>query len=137
MPKNIPRNNSPENRIPAAASRGDGKRCLMVGEAVRRSLAALFQRSDWQNGELGRERLTFTEVKMSADLGWAKVYFTAARPDEATALLTASAAEIRHRLAPMLKLQKLPNLDFHYDETIDKAQAVNSLFSSPHVRRDL
>ena len=114
----------------------NSRRCLRVGEAVRRSLSALFMRADWQGRELERLKPLFTEVKMSADLSHARVYFTATAAGAAEVLRVAS-PRIRRRLAPMLNLQKLPKLDFRYDETFEKARVVNSLLGSPHVSRDL
>ncbi len=112
------------------------KRCLRVGETVRRALSALFLRSDWQSGELENLSPRFTEVQMSADLSHAKAYFTAAAPN-GKELLTAARPQIRRQLTPMLKLQKMPTLAFYPDKTAERAVSVDALFADPHISRDL
>jgi ribosome-binding factor A len=77
-----------------------------------------------------------TSVKMSDDLGIAKVYVRLLRGevDEATrkgaiGALTRAAPFLRRELAPRLKLKYQPELRFYWDDGIDQATRIESLLS--------
>ncbi len=68
--------------------------------------------------------VTITEVKVSADLQHARVYYTTlgnegARRDSARALDRA-APYIRRQLAQRLRLRRTPELQFFFDDSIER-----------------
>ena len=96
-------------------------RTRRIGEEIRRELAAaLSQQLDHLHGSL----LSFTAVHLTRDLSYCKVYVTHVLPDpaerqELLALLNRQAKQFRHHLARNLKLRKVPELTFVYDESIE------------------
>ncbi|GBC77129.1 Ribosome-binding factor A [bacterium HR08] len=75
--------------------------------------------------------VTITHVKVSADLRHAKVYVsTLGTPDESRQTverLNQAAGFIRRQLYPRLHLKTIPELVFHYDETIARAARIDDL----------
>lgn len=76
--------------------------------------------------------VTVTGVKMSADLGFARVYFTVEggekRAKEAKEGLKNSAKAIRHRVSERLTLKFAPQFDFFYDESFELQGRIDLLF---------
>ena len=60
----------------------------------------------------------------------AKVFFTALegeRSAEALKGLRAAAPEIRFRLARVVKMRHVPELHFHYDDSVDRGERIDQL----------
>ncbi len=74
--------------------------------------------------------VTITEVRMTADLKTARVYFSSlADGKDATHLegLVASEGFIRHQLREELDLKYIPQLAFFYDSSFDNFARINKL----------
>ncbi len=74
--------------------------------------------------------VTITDVKVSSDLGYAKVYFTVL--DESKKEITLKALKeasgfIRHELRDRIEIRQIPELTFIYDDTIEEAQKIESI----------
>lgn len=74
---------------------------------------------------------TITGVKMSADLRIARVYFTTAEGQnsakEAGNGFQSALGFLKRQMARELKLKYMPDLQFHYDESIDYGQHIDQL----------
>lgn len=77
--------------------------------------------------------ITFTQVLLSPDLRYAKVFFSVVGK---TLPLDAIVIELNHLrknyrryLGHELKIRNTPELSFHYDETIEEANRINALFA--------
>ena len=71
-----------------------------------------------------------SDVEVTRDLAHAKVFVTALqaeRSQEAMAGLKALAGEIRFRLARLIKLRHVPELHFHYDDSVDRGERIDTL----------
>lgn len=71
--------------------------------------------------------ITVTEVRTSKDLHHAVVFFTAhARSDRdmLTEVVRNAAGYIRKLLYNRLRLKQIPELDFRYDDTLDRAERI-------------
>lgn len=105
----------------------DFKRTDRIAEVMQRDLAKLIQQ------EIKDPRLppfiTISQVKVTADLSHAKVYFTAFGGDvgETTAVLTTAASYLRRALAKSLSLRTIPELHFVYDESIEYGKKLTKL----------
>ena len=105
----------------------DFKRTDRVAEMMQRKLSQIIQQ------EIKDPRLpafiTISAVKVSADLGHAKVYFTVFNDDvEQTAgILNAAASYLRSALARSVKLRTVPQLHFVYDESIEYGRRLTRL----------
>jgi ribosome-binding factor A len=107
-------------------------RALRFARLIQEELNQLVQREvkDPRVSEAGL--LTITHVRVSDDLGVARVLVTLHGGDEQKerALLQglgSAAAFLRAELGRRLKTKKLPELRFHLDDTDDKADRVSQL----------
>jgi len=96
-----------------------GNRPERVGDAIRDELSQLIAR---EVHDPGIGFITFTTVKVSPDLQLARAYYTMmgdeqARRDTARALGRATPF-LRRQLGQRLRLRRVPELQFFYDESI-------------------
>lgn len=80
--------------------------------------------------EHGLPMASVSDVEVTRDLAHAKVFVTvleSARSKEALAGLRALAPEFRARLGRMLRLRTVPELHFHYDESLDRGERIDRL----------
>jgi ribosome-binding factor A len=86
--------------------------------------------------ELADQRIrptTVTHLKISSDLRHARVYVSLIgsrqEVDETIRGLNRAAGFIRSQLYPRLYLRFVPELVFHYDDTLEKAERIEKLFA--------
>ena len=108
------------------------KRQLQVAEQIRRAMSEVLN----QEGRylFGDALVTVTQVKMSPDLGLAKVYVSVYNTDNKQGVvlnLEEEKVRIRQSLAHRLRrhMRRIPNLDFYMDDTLDEMYRLNSLFN--------
>lgn len=103
------------------------KRTDRVAEMIQRKLAQIIPM------EVKDPRLTgfitISAVKVTADLGHAKVYFTVLDDDKklVETILNAAASYLRSALARSIKLRTVPQLHFVYDESIEYGERLSRL----------
>jgi|TARA_B100000768_G_scaffold181990_1_gene208120 ribosome-binding factor A len=100
-----------------------------VAELIRRDLSVIFQQnaSAW----LGGMFISVTQVRMSPDLGLARVYLSfMAVPDKKIALEAVRQQGWRVRKALSDKIGKqvriIPELNFYLDDSIDYYESINN-----------
>ena len=74
--------------------------------------------------------VSVSDVEVTRDLAHAKVFVTALQAErsaEALAGLKTLAGEIRYRLARAVKLRHVPELHFHYDDSVDRGERIDAL----------
>jgi ribosome-binding factor A len=90
--------------------------------------------------EHGLPSVSVSDVEISRDLAHAKVFVTALqqeRSGEAVKALKELARELRYELGRAMKLRHVPELHFHYDDSVDKGERINNLLrESPRVAAD-
>jgi ribosome-binding factor A len=81
--------------------------------------------------------VTITDVKLTADLRNARVFFTLLADGEsreaALAGLTSATPFLRRELAQQLELRHTPELVFAYDTQLEGARRIDSLLRGLHV----
>ena len=103
-----------------------------IGDQMQRELAVMIQR------EIKDPRLdamiTVSGVKVSKDLGYADIYVTVLGKEdnpeviaENMAILKQAAGFLRGRIGQSIKLRVIPQLRFHYDESVQRGQHLSSL----------
>lgn len=108
------------------------KRQLQVGELIKRNFSVVLQHEG--RYIYGDEVLvTVTGVKMSSDLGLAKIYVSIFNTENKQAAILQLAGEnvrLRQLLAQRIKkhVRRIPNIDIYEDETLDEMYKLNSLF---------
>ncbi|MCW5581391.1 MAG: 30S ribosome-binding factor RbfA [Luteimonas sp.] len=98
-----------------------------VSAQLRRELGTLVREAV---AEHGLPSVSVSDVEVTRDMAHAKVYFTALqseRADEALKSLRAVAPEIRFRLARAITLRHVPELHFHYDDSVDRGERIDNL----------
>jgi ribosome-binding factor A len=107
-----------------------GSRPARVGDQIRAELSDLLARGVKDPG-IGFT--TITHVKVSADLQVAQVYYTAfgdekARTNTARALQRAGPF-LRREIAQRLRLRRVPELHFRFDESVEREERVERLLA--------
>jgi ribosome-binding factor A len=103
------------------------RRTSRVGENVRDALAQIL-RTEINDVNVGWSSIS--EVEVSPDLQYARVYMTGLKEDETKATVEALrkvAGKIRHLLGKRIHLRYTPELDFRYDETAMRALRVETI----------
>jgi len=129
----------PRNRKRGGRSQ-PSQRQLRVGELIRHALAELFAKGEIRDPGLEGVALTVTEVAVGRDLGRARAYVVPLAGTDKDAVMKALGrcrSFIRGRLARMVELRHIPEIDFHLDSSFDNYAQVSSLLNSERVRRDL
>ena len=110
-----------------------GSRPDRVADQVRTELGELLAR---EVHDPGVGFVTLTRVQVSADLQWARVYYTSLG-DESARRRTARALEraspfLRHQLGSRLRLRRVPGLVFIYDESIAGQDRIEQILNDLH-----
>ncbi|MFT3757192.1 MAG: 30S ribosome-binding factor RbfA [Pseudoxanthomonas sp.] len=98
-----------------------------VSAQLRRELGTLV------HGIVREHRLpsiSVSDVEVTRDLAHAKVFVTALMPEksaEAVKGLNELSREIRMQLARAMQLRHVPELHFHYDDSVDKGERIEQL----------
>ena len=74
--------------------------------------------------------MSVSDVEVTRDMAHAKVFVTALQPEraaEAMKGLNSAAPEIRFRLARAVKMRHVPELHFHYDDSVDRGERIDNL----------
>ena len=108
----------------------DYSRTQRVGDQMQRELAQLIPR-EVRDPRLGF--ITITAVGVSRDLGHAKVYITLMGEADAPhialnlEILNDAAGYLRMLLGKLMKLRSVPQLHFHYDESVSRGVHLSAL----------
>lgn len=103
-----------------------------VSAQLRRELGALVRAAVQEHG---LPSVSVSDVEVTRDLAHAKVFVTALqaeRSDEAVKGLREIAGEIRFRLARAVNLRHVPELHFHYDDSVDRGERIDNLLRDDH-----
>ena len=81
--------------------------------------------------------VTVTQVKMTPDLGLAKIYLSVYNTENKQEILLNLETEkvrLRQALAYRLRrhIRRIPDIDFYLDETLDEMYRLNALFNKMH-----
>ena len=108
-----------------------------VGEQIREDLTELLAR---QVHDPGIGFLTITRVQVTSDLQIARVYYTTlgdaqARKQTSRALERAKPF-LRRQLGSRLRLRRIPELQFFFDENIERLDRVERILQDLQAERD-
>ena len=98
-----------------------------VSAQLRRELGTLVREAV---SEHGLPSVSVSDVEVTRDMAHAKVFVTALQSErsaEAVKGLKAVAHEIRFRLARTVKMRHVPELHFHYDDSVDRGERIDHL----------
>lgn len=122
------------------AGAGPSQRQLRVGELIRRTLSEVLSRGEIHDPDLNRMSITVSEVRVTPDLRIATAFVLplgGKDKEEALKALARNKGEIRHVITKQMSVKHSPDIRFMLDDTFDRMDETNRLFSSEAVRRDL
>ena len=105
-----------------------------VAAQLRRELGTLVHHAVREHG-LGSTSVS--DVEVTRDMAHAKVFVTVLQPEKAKETVKALkelAPELRYQLARAVKMRHVPELHFHYDDSVDKGERIELLLRDPAVR---
>lgn len=109
----------------------DFPRSRRIAEQVQRELSEII-RTELKDPRVGM--ITITDVEVTPDVAYAKVFFTligdAAQIEETTAGLDHAAGFLRSELAHRLKLRVVPQLLFKYDASVERGARLSQLIDA-------
>ncbi len=108
-------------------ARGGFERTDRVAAQLRREVAVLVHED--VKGQLLPE-VSVSDVEVTRDLAVAKVYITALNPDDARPALTLlkeEAKRYRQALSKLMSTRTVPELRFHYDDSVDRGGRIDEL----------
>jgi ribosome-binding factor A len=114
----------------------ESKRQQKFARLIQKDLSEIFQRD--AKSLFGGAFITVTDVKVSPDLGLAKVFVSfMLSQDKAATLETIkeNSKSIRQMLATKIKNQVrvIPQLAFYLDDTIEHASKIDALLTNLHI----
>jgi ribosome-binding factor A len=103
-------------------------RAKRIAQQIQQNLSELIRR-ELRDPRLGM--VTLTEVRVSSDLSYAKVYFSVlgAQPQQAQEILEAAAPMLRGPLGRALGIRHSPELRFVQDELIESGARLSALIN--------
>jgi ribosome-binding factor A len=112
-----------------------GHRPDRVGEEIRDALSSLLSRGTVHDPGIGF--ITLTRVQVSPDLQQARVFYTSlgdpkARKETAQALDRATPF-LRRQIGSTLRLRRVPELDFRFDESIAHQDRIEQILRDLHA----
>lgn len=109
----------------------DYPRSRRIAEQVQRELSDII-RLELKDPRVGM--ITITDVEVSVDNAYARVFFTllgdVSRIENATAGLRHAAGYLRSQLARRLKLRTVPQLQFEYDSSVERGMRLSQLIDA-------
>ena len=111
-----------------------GHRPDRVGEQIRDAVAEILARGEVHDPGIGF--ITLTRVQVTPDLQIARVFYTTlgdpkARKDTARALERATPF-FRRQIGGRLRLRRVPELEFRFDETIEHQDRIEQILRDLH-----
>ena len=107
-----------------------------VSAQLRRELGTLVHAAVREHGLCST---SVSDVEVARDLAHAKVFVTVLEADKAAETVKALkdlAPEIRYQLARAMKLRHVPELHFHYDESVDRGERIDTLLRDVRASDD-
>lgn len=98
-----------------------------VSAQLRRELGALVHEAV---REYGLPSVSVSDVEVTRDMAHAQVYVTALLPErssDAIKGLKELSRELRMELARRVKMRHVPELHFHYDDSVDRGERIDQL----------
>lgn len=112
----------------------DFKRTDRVGAELRREIGLLVHAAVRDHG---LPSVSVSDVEVTRDLDWATVWVTALQPErsaEAVKALKELSVEFRRELSRSMRLRRVPELRFKYDDSVDKGERIETLLRQDSTR---
>ena len=107
-----------------------------VSAQLRRELGTLVHEAVREHGLASA---SVSDVELTRDMAHAKVFVTALQPErsaEAMKGLKELTKPLRYELGKAMKLRHVPELHFHYDESVDRGERIDTLLRDVRASDD-
>lgn len=127
---------------PRSLPQQDSQRQQRAAEIIRRALAEVLTETARFEPELEKYMISITAVRMAPDLKLAKVYIMPMvsnqyNPKDVLTALQSVKVKLRHSMSKLVQMKYVPDLKFYWDDSLEQALRIESLFHSERVKRDL
>ena len=98
-----------------------------VSAQLRRELGILVHEAVREHG---LPSVSVSDVEVTRDLAHAKVFVTALLPERSAEVVKAlkeAAKDLRHELAHSMRMRRVPELRFKYDDSVDRGERIDAL----------
>ncbi|HEY5802522.1 MAG TPA: 30S ribosome-binding factor RbfA [Lysobacter sp.] len=98
-----------------------------VSAQLRRELGTIVHQAVREHG---LPSVSVSDVEITRDLAHAKVFVTALQQErsrEAVKALKELAPQLRFQLGRAVKMRHVPELHFHYDDSVDRGERIDNL----------
>lgn len=120
----------------AAGPQARSQRLMRIEAEMQRVLSELLRR-EVKDPRVGN--VTITDIKVAPDLSVAEIFFVpfgdAHTPAEVGTGLANASGYLRREIGQRLELRHAPRLEFHYDDSLQRAHELSDLIEGA-VRRD-
>jgi len=114
-----------------------GIRQKQIAEMIRRNFSIVLQEQGsyiFDSGPL----VTVTAVRMTPDMGLAKIYLSVYNTDNKQAVILSmydDKSRLKQSLGVRLRkhMRRIPDIDFYLDDTLDEMYRLNDLFNKLHA----
>ncbi|MBM4433238.1 MAG: 30S ribosome-binding factor RbfA [Chloroflexi bacterium] len=110
------------------------RRIERVNNLIRDEISEMLQRQV-KDPRLGNF-ISITEVSTSTDLKYAKIFVSSIRTDEekdkVLSALTTASGFFRSELAKRLRMRRIPELSFHWDDSIEHGAHILEIMDKLH-----
>ena len=118
----------------------ESKRQSKFARQIQKDLSDIFLREG--QSLIGIKFISVSQVRVSPDLGYVKVYltfFNEKDPQKALNLVKQYNKDIRRILGSKIKntVRKIPELEFFYDDTMDFVEHMDKVFEALHHDEDV
>lgn len=98
---------------------------------IQQEMSIIFQR---KSAEYLKKIISVTTVRMSPDLGYAKIYlsiFPEQQKDEVFEMVVQSSSNLRFELGNIIKnkVRKIPEIQFYIDDSLEYVEKINDLLN--------
>jgi len=103
-----------------------------ISAELRRLLGAMVHEAVRDNA---LPSVSVSDVEVSKDFDMATVYVTALLPDSAKGALAAlneMAKDFRMQLSKTMRMRRVPELRFRYDDSVDRGERIDALLRGDH-----
>lgn len=109
-----------------------GSRQKKYSSLLQKDLSEIFQKQ--MSNAFGKAFITITEVEVSPDLSFAKIYLSlmlSEKPSETLEMIKERKSEIRKHLGNRIgkQVRIVPELAFFMDETLERASRIDDILS--------
>jgi len=111
-----------------------GYRTERVGDQIRQELSEMLARGDIHDPGIGF--ITLTRVTVTPDLQLARIYYTSLGDEKArketSKALTRATAYMRRQVGGRLRLRRVPEFEFRFDQSIEHQDRIEQLIRDLH-----